>query len=45
MPKILNPPKSGALGLSLFTLMVNPRLSVALLVMLQNDALETKTKM
>jgi len=25
-PKIFGPPKSGALGLSLFSLMVNPRL-------------------
>jgi len=26
-PKILGPPKSGALGLNLFSLLVNPRLA------------------
>ena len=30
-PKNLGPPKSGALGLSLFSLMVNPRLSLSVL--------------
>jgi len=30
IPKTLGPPKSGALGLSLFSLMVNPRLTFRL---------------
>jgi len=34
-PKILGPPKSGALCLSLFSLMVNPPLAVCFCLLLQ----------